>query len=85
MAETKVEVHGIDKLEVKTGIKDVPVEGGEKGETEKRLITAVKFEYEGTGGQLDKILMALAAEHKVDVTLYCAQNIFDELTVSGKV
>lgn len=77
MAETKVEIHGIEKLEVKTGIKDVPVEGGEKGETEKRLVTAVKFEYEGAGGQFDKIMLALAAEHEVQVIVYSPQGILD--------
>ena len=73
--ENKVEIQAIEKLEVKAKIIALPVEGGEKGETENHIYTEVKFLIEGTPGQFDGVLMALAAGHSVSVSLGSPQSV----------
>ncbi len=69
MAETKVEIDCIEHLSVSAKLVDVKVEGGEKGETEKRLFTQVTFVYEGPPGSFDTVLMALLQGLPVGVAI----------------
>jgi hypothetical protein len=74
--ENKIVVERIDKLTVKTTIKEIPVEGGEPGEKERKMVTQVSFEYEGTPGVMDGMLTAQLAEHRLDVTIGSPQLAF---------
>ena len=80
MAETKVRATEIQKLSVKGKIVDVPVEGGDKGETERVLVTQVTFEYEGAPGQFDGVLRAMVNGHIVDAVFASPQSQFDSVT-----
>jgi hypothetical protein len=79
MADTKVRVE-IQKLQVKGKIVDVPVEGGDKGETERVLVTQVTFEYDGAPGAFDSILRAMVNGHIVDAVFASPQSQFDSIT-----
>jgi len=71
----------IEKLEAKVKI----VEEKEEGVViDRHLITEAKIEYEGTPAQLDKVLYALKAGHRVNVTLATPQFGLDEATVEQK-
>lgn len=72
----------IEKLEAKVKI----VEEKEEGQViDRHIITEVKVEYEGTPAQLDKVLYALKAGHRVDVTLATPQLGLDEKPNKEKV
>jgi hypothetical protein len=43
MPENKITVECIDKLTVKTTIKEIPVEDGEPGEKERKMVTQVSL------------------------------------------
>jgi hypothetical protein len=78
--ETKRVIDGIQKLKVQGKIVEQPIEGGEKGETERILVTSVTFEYEGNPGQLDEILWAMVSGHRIDVAFQSPQASFDSVT-----
>ena len=73
MAETKVEIRGIENLQVKSKVKEVQIEGSSTGDKETVLITTVTFDYEGPGGKFDPIMWALTSKHEVDVVVSSPQ------------
>ncbi len=78
--EIKATIPEITNLEVKTKIKQFLVEGGEKGETEGRLITTVKFEYEGTAAAFEEVLHAVAERLRVTADFSSSQMTFEMAT-----
>lgn len=72
MPEIKVEIKEIQKLELKAKI----VEEKEEGEiVDRRVVTAVKFEYDGTPLMLNQVLLALANGHRVSAAFHSPQSI----------
>lgn len=65
MPEIKVIVPNIDKLKVQSSIVEEKVQ--QDGETfiEKKVVTAVSFQYEGTARHFDQVLMAMANKTEV--------------------
>jgi len=73
MAEIKAEVR-VDKLEAKVKL----VEEKEEGVViDRRLVTEVKIQYEGTPAMLEKILWTLQAGHTVKATFTTPQQGLD--------
>lgn len=72
MPEINVNIKGIEKMEVKAKI----VEDREEGQVvDKRVVTAVKFEFDGTPMMLNQVLLALANDHEVAVCFQSPQSI----------
>lgn len=69
MAEINTKVT-IDKLEIKSKIVEEKLEGEV---VDRHIMTEVKVEYEGTAGQLDKVLYAMKSGHLVQVTFASPQ------------
>lgn len=81
MAEINTTVQ-IEKLEAKVKI----VEEKQEGEViDRHIMTEVKVEYEGTPAELDKVLYALKAGHRVNMTLATPQFGLDEKPSQEKV
>jgi len=80
MAEINTTVR-IEKLETKSKIVEEKLEGDV---VDRHIMTEVKVEYEGTPGQLDKVLYALRGGHQVDVTFATPQFGLDEVPAEEK-
>ena len=84
MAGTKIEITGIENLQVKSKLKEVQIAGSEKGDKETVLMTTVSFDYDGAAGKMDLIMHALLAGHKVDVVLNSPQSSMDIIISRGE-
>ena len=72
MPEIKVTINNIEKLELRSRI----AEEVEKGEVvDRRVITSVKFEYDGTPMMMNQVLLALANDHQVTAKFESPQAI----------
>lgn len=82
MPENKITVKSINNLSVKGKIVEEP-DPDDKNNKIKKLVTEVKFIYEGAPGRFDDVLAAVTTDTPVDVTFMSPQYSLG-LSVDGK-
>ena len=70
MPEERVEIKNIEKIDTKTKVVE---EKQPEGEPERRIMTTVTLQFEGTSAALDPVLRAIAAGHRVSAELFTPQ------------